>query len=171
MAIFPLRRANIAALVIGESLVKVGDLWQIRVLGELVKNQESLDATLPERIGERIDEHLEYFRPMIFGSSRHKGLWASVKGQPAGGDAIYGAFTRRINDLTGHLIRLHDVRAIAVTTWTLEDPPGSSAARDLLGNRDPRIIHDHYNRARAIKASGLMALVKKQVRKDAKAHK
>jgi integrase len=166
LAIFPLRRANIASLVIGESLIKVGDLWQIRVSGESVKNQESLDATLPERIGERIDEHLEYFRPMIFGSSRHKGLWASVKGQPAGGDALYNAFTSRIHNMTGHQIRLHDVRAIAVTTWTLEDPKGSSAARDLLGNRDPRIIQDYYNKARAVQASRLMAELKKQVRKD-----
>ncbi len=171
LAIFPLRRGNIASLVIGESLVKVGDLWQVRISGAFVKNQESLDATLPAWIGKRIDEHLAYFRSMIFGSSRHNGLWASVKGQPAGGDALYAAFTSRIKNLTGHHIRLHDVRAIAVTTWTLEDPAGSSAARDLLGNRDPRIIQDHYNRAQAIQASRLMALLKKQVRMDAKANK
>lgn len=157
LSFFPLRRSNVENLTLGENVVGVGGRWQIRLRGDAVKNHEALDATLTEELSSRIDEHLEYFRPMIYRSDRHRGLWASVKGRPACGQALYETFTNRILALTGHKVRLHDVRAIAVTTWALEDPEGSAAARDLLGNRDPRIIEKHYNRAQAIQASRVLA--------------
>ncbi len=162
LAVFPLRRSNVESLTLGESVVRAGGRWQIRIGSDGVKNDEPLETTLPHTISTRLVEHLEHFRPMIYQSDRHRGLWASVKGGPACGQALYETFTNRIRALTGHTVRLHDARAIAVTTWAIEDPVGSAAARDLLGNRDSRIIEKHYNRAEGIQASRVLANIKRK---------
>lgn len=81
-----------------------------------------------------------------------------------GDTCLYEAFTHRILKLTGHRVRLHDVRAIAATTWSIEEPVGSVAARDLLGNRSSRVVEQHCNRAPAINASRVLAEINRKMK-------
>ena len=135
----------------------------IEIDGEDTKNGDPYMAALPDWLAERLETYLEHFRPVFFGARNHSGLWATSRGRPACGQALYEAFTTRIHALTGHHVTLHDVRRIGCTTWAIADPATAAGARELLGDRDYRVIAKHYNRARGIEASrvhqrNLMAL-------------
>ena len=125
----------------------------IEIDGEDTKNGDPYMAALPDWLAERLETYLEHFRPVFFGARHHSGLWATSRGRPASGQALYEAFTARILDLTGHHVTLHDVRRIGCTTWAIADPETAGGARELLGDRDYRVIEKHYNRARGIEAS------------------
>jgi hypothetical protein len=125
----------------------------IEIDGEHTKNDDPYMAALPDWLAERLETYLEHFRPVFFGVGNHSGLWATRRGRPACGQALYDAFTARIRSLTGHHVTLHDVRRIGCTTWAIADPATAAGARELLGDRDYRVIAKHYNRARGIEAS------------------
>jgi len=162
LGLIALRRSNIAGLSLGITLSRTGDTWMIAIDGESIKNSEPLMATLPDWLAEHLEMYLETFRP-VFYKARHSGLWASYRGRPACAAALYKAFTARIRARMGVHVSLHDVRRIACTTWAIVEPETAAGARDLLGDRDHRVIAKHYNRARGIEASrihqqNLMAL-------------
>ena len=134
------RRRNLASLFIGSTLRRIDEVWIVDISGEEVKNNEDLLSELPLDLGERIDSFLSTFRPLITRSSTHSGLWASAKGRPASGGALYIAFCAMVRKKLGISIRLHDVRSIGVTTWVIHDPLNAGGAKDLLGDRSKHVI-------------------------------
>lgn len=148
-----LRRSNLEGLSLGTTLKRTGDIWVIEIDGEDTKNGDPYMAVLPDWLAERLETYLEHFRSVFFGAHQHPGLWATNRGRPASGQALYKTFTTRILNLTGHHVTLHDVRRIGCTTWAIADPDTAGGARELLGDRDYRVIEKHYNLARSIEAS------------------
>ena len=76
-SLFPLRRRNLSALTIGNSLYQMDQLWAVRIAEAESKNGRVIDAVLPARISECITRHVDAFRPLFLGSTNHKGLWCS----------------------------------------------------------------------------------------------
>jgi integrase len=160
----PLRRKNLAELEIGATLRRGPAVWTVRIPGELVKNGEPYDADLPEWLSERVDHFIAVYRPLIHRSRTHKGLWASAKGRPATGQALYEAFQKTAAGLLNARLTLHDTRRIAATTWAVHDPANAAGAKDLLGDRSDRVFARHYNLASGIEASRAMAGIVRKLR-------
>mgnify|MGYP002375914785 CR=1 FL=1 len=157
-AFLPLRRSNAADLRIGRTLVcSAPGVWRVHLPRELTKNGEIIDGDLPAEIGAAIDRFIRVYRPAIFKSRTHDGLWASAKGQPATGDALYNAFRKEVRRSLDLHLTLHDARRVGVTTWCVHDPVNAAGAKDLLADRSNRVIAQHYNLANGIKASRSMA--------------
>lgn len=155
----PLRRTNLAQLLIGSTMRRRSSAWEIAIPGDMVKNGEPISADLPEWIGDRVDRYLTTYRPLIFASRDHTGFWASAKGQPATGDALYAAFQKQALRLFQLNLTLHDTRRIGATTWAIYDPVNAAGAKDLLGDRSDSVFTQHYNLADGIEASRRMAEV------------
>jgi integrase len=120
------------------------------------KTGRALEYALPERLGRALERYLERFRPVLFGSTLHQGLWASAKGVPLTGTAIYDAVCRRTREAFGHPVNLHLFRDAAATFWALKDPTRVRAVSELLGN-EPRMTERHYNQASGISAGRKLA--------------
>jgi integrase/recombinase XerD len=82
LAVAPLRRGTLAALRVGEHLLKSGDLWMLEIPAKDLKTRQSLDFLLSGPLSARIDRYLAEFRDAIPGATKHSGLWPSNKGRP-----------------------------------------------------------------------------------------
>src|SRR5215213_9880559 len=138
LALAPMRRRNLAGLTLGQHLQRVGGIWTVVLKASETKNRRRLEYTLPEGLGRALEHYLERFRPVLFGCSQHQGLWASAKGVPLTGNAIYDAVCRRTRKAFGQPVNLHLFRDAAATFWALKDPTQVRGASELLGN-EPRM--------------------------------
>ena len=120
------------------------------------KNGRPLEHPLPEGLGRALERYLERFRPVLFGSAAHPGLWASAKGVPLTADAIYKAVCRRTKAAFGQPVNLHLFRDGAATFWALKDPTRVMAVSGLLGH-EPRMTERRYNQANGISAGRKLA--------------
>jgi integrase len=156
-SLVPMRRTNIAQLEIGTTIRRGREHWSIHLPGDIVKNEEPIVADLDNALTDQIDRYIQVYRPLICRSNTHKGFWASAKGQPATGDALYNAFKKEVKAALDLGLTLHDVRRVGVTTWAVHDPVNAAGAKDLLGDRSDRVIAQHYNLANGVEASRRMA--------------
>jgi integrase len=165
-ALLPLRRGNLSALTIDDSLCQVDQLWAVRIPETKNKSGRSIDAVRPITISRSISRHVDLFRPLFFGSTNHKGLWCSFyRGEALTDTGLYMAIRKRVGQSTGHWISLHDFARIAATSIAIYDPCNVASASQLLGHMDARVTSAHYNRARGVVASRRMALLIEAARK------
>jgi len=156
LAVAPMRRRNLAGLTLGQHLQRVGGSWIVMLKASETKNRRALGYSLPARLGSALEHYLERFRPILFGSAAHRGLWASAKGVPLTGNAIYDAVCRRTKTAFGEAVNLHLFRDGAATFWALKDPARVRAVSGLLGH-EPRMTERHYNQANGINAGRKLA--------------
>jgi len=142
--VIPLRRRTLAALRIGENILKSGDLWVLDIAAKDTKTGCALEYALSTQLSARIDVYLEKFRSKIPGSVAHSGLWASNLGCPMTGDGIYEAVRRRTRLAFGFAINLHRFRHAAATFWSCRDPKNVHGAKDLLGQSSFGTTEKHY---------------------------
>ena len=121
-----------------------------------------LEYPLPEAVRRALERYLAVFRPALFGSAQHDGLWASAKGVPMTGNAIYDAVCRRTKAAFGRPVNLHLFRDGAATFWALNAPAQVRGASELLGHAHPRTTEHHYNQANAVRAARKLAEVLSQ---------
>src|SRR5258708_37796367 len=81
LALVPLRRRTLAALRLGEHLLKSGDLWVLEIPAKDTKTKRPLDYLLSAHLSARIDRYLTHFRDAIPGAAKHVGLWQSHWGR------------------------------------------------------------------------------------------
>jgi integrase/recombinase XerD len=156
LAVAPMRRRNLASLTLGQHLQRVGGSWTVVLKASETKNGRPLEHPLPEGLGRALERYLERFRPVLFGSAEHRGLWASAKGVPLSGNAIYDAVCRRTMEAFGQPVNLHLFRDGAATFWALRDPTQVTGVSGLLGH-EPRMTERHYNQANGISAGRKLA--------------
>jgi integrase len=162
LAVAPMRRRNVTSLTVGQNVMRVGESWIVVLEAGETKNRRALEYPLPALLGRALDWYLEAFRPVLFGSSRHGGLWASAKGVPLTGNAIYEAVCRRTREAFGEPVNLHLFRDAAATFWALKDPARARGVSGLLGH-EPRMTERHYNQANGISAGRKLANALAQV--------
>jgi integrase len=158
LAVAPLRRGTLAALRVGEHLLKSGDLWVLEIPAKDMKTRQSLDFLLSGPLSARIDRYLAEFRGAIPGATEHNGLWPSNKGRPMDGGAIYARVRQRTRDTLGFPVNLHRFRHAAATLWSVSDPKNVRGAKDLLGHSSFRTTEKHYVMAQSRLAGRALAL-------------
>jgi hypothetical protein len=120
------------------------------------KNRQAVEYDLPLAVGQVLNRYLEQYRPVLFGSSTHTGLWDSAKGVPMHANAIYDAVCRKMKKAFGCAVNLHLFRDAAATFWAFKAPDQVGVMSQLLGN-EPRMTERHYNRAKGISAGSRLA--------------
>ena len=166
LALVPLRRRTLAALCIGQQLVKSGDLWALDIPPGDIKNQRALDYPISSDLSRHIDLYLEKFRRRIPGAARHDGLWPSNQGRLMDGGTIYDTVRRRTRAAFGFPINLHRFRRAAGTLWSIHDPANVQGVKDLLGHASFDITTQrHYIMAQSRLAGRALARAIGNVRK------
>jgi integrase/recombinase XerD len=164
-AFAPLRRKNLAALQIGQHLVREGDEWIIIIRRSESKTAEPIEFELPEVFKPYLRVYLDIIRPRMLRGSKCDHLWVGYSGQALGYSAFWPITTRHTQRHLGFQISPHQFRDAGVTTWAIAKPEQIGVGRDLLGHRNLRTTR-YYNRARGIEASraygGLIARLRKK---------
>ncbi len=121
------------------------------------KSRRGMEYPLPPALEQALERYLQVFRPALFGSAGHRGLWASAKGMPLTGGGVYDAVCRRTKAAFGRPVNLHLFRDGAATFWALKAPAQVRAASELLGHAHPRTTERYYNQASGIQAGRKLA--------------
>ncbi|HKH28572.1 MAG TPA: tyrosine-type recombinase/integrase [Sphingomicrobium sp.] len=151
----PMRRSNIAGLRLGKHLVRTAAEFTLVIAAEQMKNGREADYPLSRQLSELITRHLTVFRPAF----NHDGLWASAKGVPMTGNAIYDAVCRRTQKEFGTAMNLHLFWDAAASFWADVAPDEIHLIRDLLGHADLRTTEQYYRHANTIRAGRTLALL------------
>jgi integrase len=159
LAARPVRRRNFAAIAIGRQLIRIGEEWHLSFAAEDTKAGRAIETSLPGRLVPYLDHYLRQVRPGFPSANRTNGLWVGLKGGPLTDEAIYAAITRRTRQAFGTAVNPHLFRDCAATTIALRAPEQIGVARDLLGHSSLTTTERHYNQARSIDASRLLARV------------
>ena len=150
----PIRRKNLAALVLGTSIVRHNERWRIRLSERDTKNHRSFDGELPASLTSHVDHYVCDVLPRLArGKQTHGRLWLTWYGDPMTGHAIYLRMTEASPRLFGKAINPHLMRDCAATALVDTSPDAALAARDLLGHRIWRTTERHYVHANQLEAS------------------
>ena len=153
LALRPIRRKNVAALVIGVHVLKTAAGWRLSLPAAEVKNRQAYDANIPAEIGVLLDRYLAVHRPILLaarGQPRPAAtpyLWISWAGQPLAPDTIAQQVCARTAKAFGKSVPPHLFRDCAMTTWALDLSKQVRAGIHVLGNRSFAVAESAYNMA------------------------
>jgi integrase len=149
----PIRRRNLAMMRIDKHLQRDGIGYRLVFTADETKTHTPLQWALPQGLTLFIDAYLERWRPRIHGADRHDGLWASAKGCPMSGEALYERVCLHTARAFGHAINLHLFRDCVATTIAVDDPVHVGIAAELLGHASLAITERYYIQAGTMEAT------------------
>ncbi len=163
LATRPIRRRNLQMIRIDGHIIPDQQGYRLTFDASETKTKEPLEFTLPDLLTEPMDTYLDHYRPLIAGSETHDGLWASMKGCPMSGEALYDRVIKHTQDAFGKSINLHLFRSIVATSIATDDPEKCATRRRLWGILILWTTERYYIQANAVKAartyqSGIEAL-------------
>jgi len=160
----PLRRKNLAALTLDRHVVDLRDRITIAIDGSETKNGRPIELQVPDFMVALFKRYIYEVRPLILGSSRHPGIWASPKGGPLTAGGIYRMIIRRTHAELGFAIHPHLFRDIAATTFALELPDRVRLTKDLLNQASFATTDKFYLQAQSVVAGRRHAEVVQRIR-------
>jgi integrase len=152
----PLRRANLAAMALGQHLICRDGVWSIHVSGVETKNGAPIDGSWPPSLTSRLERYLEVHRAAFFGDRCGEGepaLWIGVGGRPMGPAAISFQVAMRTRQEFGVALNVHSFRHLLATTIAEADPEHMAFAAGALGHSSLATNDAHYNLASMGKAA------------------
>ncbi len=170
LALRPIRRKNLAGLVIGVHVLKTAMGWRLFLPAAEVKNRQEYDRDIPPEIGALLDRYLAVYRPILLADSNKTGglprpyLWISRTGKPLDPEWIWKQVCAHTAKAFGKSVPPHFFRDCAVTTWALDLPTKVRGSIHVLGNRSFAVTESAYNMAgsstAAVKLQGALAAVR-----------
>ena len=153
----PLRRRNLASLVLDRTLVRRGSLWWIEFSAEETKTKEIIELPWPEPLLEPLEIYLATDRLILAGFCRRAtprggALWLSKQGQAMSRATIYRCVITRTRVAFGQPINPHLFRDCAATSIAIDDTEHVGITSCLLGHSSAT-TEKYYNQARAVEAS------------------
>lgn len=164
----PIRAANLAAIRLGENLVKPGgpDTPYLLVFPDYdVKNQVDLTFELDDFITAVIDEYVHDYRPAVMRGSNEDWLFPGGDGGSKDSQLFGIQITDRIYKVTGLRMTLHQYRHAAAAVYLKEHPGDYETVRRFLGHRNIRTTVNFYCGLETIQASRMLNEVIKRHRK------
>jgi integrase len=158
LALIPLRRRNLADLVLDQTLVRQGSSWTVAFGEDDTKTHAAFEIGLPDVLQAPLEAYLQTHRPLLMVRSgrwmRPAGgaLWVSKDGSPMTQIALYDRIRVRTEAHFGVAINPHAFRNAAATTFAIADPARVRAAAPLLGHRTFATTERYYRQARAYDA-------------------
>jgi integrase/recombinase XerD len=158
-----LRVGNLAALKLGDSLIRRGDAWWISFAAPRTKGRRRpIDLPLPVPLTPMIERYLEVWRPILRQRPGEAG------GSPApdtdflwlgryGGKFTAKKVNKRFNEITlrelGVAMNPHLIRKLAPTELAIHDPTHVGISQPLLGHASYDTTQAYYNLGRSIDAA------------------
>lgn len=137
----PLRLANLAQLRLGESFREVrqarGSRWLARFEPQTVKNRATLAFELPAESSSLVAEALRHSPPV-------DGWLFPGQSGAKGASCLGTQIKRTVERHVGVPFNVHLFRALAGLTHLRDNPDGFESVRALLGDRDDRVVREHY---------------------------
>jgi integrase len=164
----PIRAANLAAIQLGDNLVKPGgpDTPYLLVFPDYdVKNQVDLTFELDDFITAVIDEYVHDYRPAVMRGSNADWLFPGGDGGSKDSHLFGIQITDRIYKVTGLRMTLHQYRHAAAAVYLKEHPGDYETVRRFLGHRSIRTTVKFYCGLETIQASRMLNEVIKRHRK------
>ena len=158
LALVPVRRRNLADLILNENLVAIDGGWLVLYDETETKTQEPHEVLLPEILNEPLNTYLSIHRPHLLAregrwTSDPKGaVWISKDGSAMTQMAIYDRVRARTKDEFGKAMSIHAFRYAAATTLAIEDPKNVRIAAPLLGHRTFSTTETYYQQAQTLEA-------------------
>ena len=155
----PIRRRNLASIVIGEHLRRCGTAWSVSFPGEETKSGQPLAFKFPETLLPALEIYLDVHRPVLAGrgckgaTSPSNALWMSAHGTPLGGSAIAHQIDLHTAAAFGAGLSPHLFRDCVATSIAVEAPEQIQSIRPILGHATLAISERHYNHATSLEAS------------------
>ena len=147
LSLWPIRRRSIAALTIGRHLVRRRDAIILKLFDEDTKSGRPDTFPVPTPLVPYFDHYLDVVRPRLVRFEQHNALWASARGSPLTGDAIYQVMRYYSGERFGKRMGLHDMRRSAATFLAIETPENVGLIPALLQHTNADISDRHYNLA------------------------
>jgi integrase len=167
LAVCPIRIKNFASLELGHTFKKVQGSWWIAIPPESTKTGSPEERRVPEFLNRAIELYLDRARPVLIGKKPvNNALWISSRTGRQITTKNLGTLISKITlrtigvDVSPHLFRTAGATTAAI--YGNETPHLASA---LLGHTDPRVTHEHYNRATSMRAAQLYGSIVEQYRK------
>jgi integrase len=154
LTLLPLRRRNLAALAVGQNLIRNSASWQVDFPAAETKTHRALAVSLPKVLCEALSRYVDDYRPLILAADTadRGALWIGDRGHPWTAHTL----ALRVGKLTlerfGVAISPHLFRDSAVTTMILASPDLAALAGALLGHHTSETSRSHYLQARQIEA-------------------
>ena len=168
LTVAPVRASNLAAIRLGENLVKPGgpDTPYLLVFPDYdVKNQVDLTFELDEYVTAVIDEYIHDFRPAVMRGSNQDWLFPGTDGGSKHAHLFGIQITERIQKVTGLRITLHQYRHAAAAVYLKHHPGDYETPRRFLGHRNIRTTVKFYCGLETIQATRMLGEVVRQHRK------
>ncbi len=158
LALRPLRRKNLAGLVVDVTLQRAGGGWVIRIPAEDTKTRAPIEYHWPDPLVPALTTYLAVHRPRLaalrsrWAAPIGEALWVSSHGSPMTQMALYDMICGRTQPGLGKPIGPHLFRDAAATTMAVEDPEHVRLAAPLLGHRTTATTERHYQQAQSLDA-------------------
>jgi integrase/recombinase XerD len=148
-----LRRANLAELTLGSSLLRQDGGYLIRLSRNQVKNYKPIEFELYPRLVPFLDRYLDHHRPRLLQGRCSDRLWCNAFGEDLRPNRINEMVKRFTYARFGIAINAHRFRACAASSIAELEPNLVRIIQPLLAHWGPRTAEIYYNKARMIGAS------------------
>ena len=157
LAYRPVRLANLAAIVIGQHLVRTSEGYTLAFDAHETKQGEGLEFPLPRSLSEPLEKYLAEHRPALLKLGSHAGtagnrLWVSRDGGPLESMGVAQLVLKETKAAFGQSINPHLFRDCAATTVAIDDPEHAHVIAPILGHSSMTTSERHYNQARTVDA-------------------
>jgi integrase len=158
LALIPMRRRNLANLVLDKTLLRRGSSWTVAFGDDATKTGAAFEIGLPGVLGAPLETYLAVHRPVLEARAGRwtrpveAALWISKDGSPMTQIALYDRIRARTKDQFGVALNPHLFRDAAATTLAIADPAHVRLAAPLLGHRTFATTERYYQQARAREA-------------------
>jgi|SRR5271165_3408297 len=151
----PLRRANLGALRLGETLIREAECYRVDFSAASMKTHTPYEARLPKDLTSQLDFYIKVARPVLLARSNKpdaRWLWLGAEGLPMTAKSL----SRRVAQLTeehlGRRMSAHLFRDASATAVTLRDGANVGIVASVLGHSTEKTAERYYNQARSFDA-------------------
>lgn len=154
LALVPVRRRNLADLILGENLIAIDGGWLVAYDETETKTHEPHEALLPGLLNEPLQTYLSVHRPFLLAregrwtSDPKNAVWISKDGSAMTQMALYDRVRARTKAEFGKAMSIHAFRYAAPTTLAIANPENVRIAAPLLGHRTFATTETYYQQAR-----------------------
>jgi integrase len=165
-----LRRRNIIALTIGESIVRHQHGYEIRFPACAVKNSRAISMMLMTELIHILDRYIESYRPLLWagGEDISRALWVSNLARRLASNSMNAAFRRITSEILGSQVNPHSLRHSAATAILIQDPLATGMASATLAHGSEATLDRYYDLSGNAAAQALWCKLSRKYRAHAK---